>query len=141
MAKEKPYLEERDIQFFEVMEPVARETYLSQFQQLPKFFIRLLRSYRLAARVANAAWRYIEACQSEPLNVELRQCLIDDMASALSDYAPASFKQPPMESVHIFETVAKLYDQANELGTREEILELLYNEACEVTEQANKAVR
>jgi hypothetical protein len=138
-AQEPPYLEEKTIQQLERMGEQL-PTFLTELgENLPKWFTRLMRSYRLAARVANASWRYIDAYYTDPNNVELFEALIEDLRSSLSDYAPAAFRQPPMELIHRFEDRAKLYDQACELETKEQILEMLYNAANQAASDANAA--
>lgn len=143
MAKAINYLEEKIIQRFEArMNDTTAETFLvelSALADLPSYFMRLLRSYRLAARVANICWSFIKAFTEEPDNRVLHQAIIEDMASALSDYAPEHFAQPAMEKLHLAEFLEQLFNKMEQARTKEEAIELVYLEACAAAEQARAA--
>jgi hypothetical protein len=141
MATKDDFLPEKIIQDFEEKLRTQGEAslidLLRYIDNLPVFFIRMLRSYRRAARVANAAWRYIELCTKEPSNTPAIQCTIEDMQSALSDYAPAYFPQPAMETVHIAELLERLYNAVCGTQTREEANELIYTETLMAMDRLN----
>lgn len=136
--KEKPYLEEKVIQHFEEMVRNGVSgglgAYLKQFEDLPEIFIKLLKSYRMAARVANAAWRYIELSEQEPNNVAAIQCCIEDLQSALSDYAPQRIPQPMMERLRIRDLLISIYESIPAKGTNEEAKEIVYRTIAAVGE-------
>lgn len=131
----KAYMEEKEIQAFEAMGESRLFDHLKD-HMTPEYaekFTKLLRSYRMAARVANAAWRYIEIAEREPNNQGALQCCIEDLQSALSDYAPQRVKQPLMELLHVKEILIWLYNSIPEVGTNAEAKEIVYR----VAEQAD----
>lgn len=140
------FLDEKSIQHFEQMARTHGDdmaAYLREFhgQDLPELFIRLLKSYRRAARVANIAWSFKDSFEKEPNNVELHQAHIEDMASALTDYAPAYFKQPAMELVHIAEQFEQLYNElcAEDDQSGDKARQIAYVKALEASQKAEAA--
>lgn len=143
VKKEDPnYLEEKFIQGFEQMlreqGAGALETFLleSYDTSVCALFVKLLRSYRRAARVANTALRFTESMEKESENADLHQALIEDMASALSDYAPAYFDQPLMERVHIASRLEQLYNEVIEESDIDKIKQTVYVKAATAAQEA-----
>ena len=109
---------------------------LSQ-EELAEFFVKLLKSYRLAARVANAAWRLkdLEPMEMSPLaawgtrGLEVREALL----KALEGYSPANF-QPARNDYA--KKLMELYEQAEHETSLAGVVELLYEEATKALKEA-----
>lgn len=119
------YLLERAIQAMEGSRPEDLEAYLLSLshEKLVDLFVQLLKSYRLAARVANAAWKFLGVLQTGEPEDDAYQALL----GALSKYSPANFS--PDASVR--EVLQDLYDRAHFEATKEGVIELIYARAKE----------
>jgi hypothetical protein len=109
--KNSDFLPESIIQAFEHLPEQDLTDELSTYtnENLIRMFVRMLRSYRLAARVANAALRIcdkIEVIAARPL-----QGNFEGLREALSHYAPENWD----------------YATAHELGNVVEELQALYD--------------
>lgn len=88
----------------------------------------LVASFRIAARVANTAWKYIQAKQalaaqpdgSSSYDMYRAQ---SELQEALHEYSPENWP-PPKPTAH--DVLVGVYDECAVAPTREEILEILY---------------
>lgn len=90
---------------------------LAQNPELARMFVRLLRSYRLAACVANQAWALVESMGVEhPVSVETN-ARMRALCIALHDYAPEYFPRVAVAP----QTMSALQEMYNELSERPDV--------------------
>jgi hypothetical protein len=114
----RKHLPEGEIQRLERLDNADRlGTELGGFddKQLLEKFHELLVAYRLAARVANRAFTYVEAPLSENLEA---------LTLALKDYAPAHFEAVVDERAQM---LIELYEKSDS-ATLDELRELIYKQ-------------
>jgi hypothetical protein len=112
-------MDEREIQSFEAGDETQVLAYFAGMSgaQAGQKFIELLRSYRDAARVANAAWLVLDDSKKNgsPSPENFKR-----LTDALQLYAPMNF--PPPQYVHDFamQTLAGVCDTMSKFGTLQE---------------------
>lgn len=81
-------------------------------------------SFKIAARVANAAWKLIDTHDrpSHPLTQKLAK---DELRDALHDYSPNVSASIPARR-YAAQKLEELYAEAEQAPTREGVLEILY---------------
>lgn len=141
MNKQNP-LPEKEIQDLEAMASIPLTDYVSAIphQELQAKFIALLHSYRLAARVANAAWRFNKACEatSGPDNTLDAS---EEMYRALHDYSPANWMLPVSDVHVIAKELGELsteIDQTQDGALMEGVQELIYNRLMKQEAELNR---
>lgn len=88
-----------------------------------RLFYLMLRSFSLAARVANAAWGFYEewkTTKERALNNE------DSLAEALHGYSPDNFGVPSNKYEFAAQCFEQFYNEAAAKETKEEVEELLF---------------
>jgi hypothetical protein len=83
-------------------------------------------SFFIAARVANAAWSFVEALQAQPPNVHRSTEAMDALKAALHDYSPGNWPPPATFKTYAAQRLEELYAEAEQAPTREAVLEVLY---------------
>jgi hypothetical protein len=112
MAKSKTvFMPEAEIQAYERL----LEGELIADEKLPREFERLLRSYRLAANVANTAWAVVKNLDEAPEWNDDLDPLVGKLREALSDYAPKHFPRVTPQQV------SALQEMYNELSQRSDV--------------------
>jgi len=123
------------IQMLELHGP---ETLTSQLlliaqSELVDLFIKLLKSYRLAARVANAAWKLWELESQEAEEPRLKEAR-ERLMTAFEGYSPANFQSAKVQDYA--QKLMELYEQAEHETSLAGVRELLYEEATKALKEA-----
>lgn len=106
----KAALSEKEIQNLEGMSAVAFTDHLSAIphERLQEKFAALLQTYRIAARVANAAWRFNKACE-DPYGETLEPSA--EMYRTLAVYSPQNWLPPVRDVDLLIETLEDIYTE------------------------------
>lgn len=88
-----------------------------------RLFYLLLKSFGLAARVANAAWGFYKEWKSSSSNVTVEE---EKLAEALHDYAPDHFGVTNGQLEFAAQCFEEFYNEASGMHTKEEVEELLF---------------
>jgi hypothetical protein len=137
----KKYLEESEIQQYEKMDSAEIGSVFFQLgvAKGAQLFFTLLHSYRLAARVANAAFGFVKAAkeaEGEEGNKSVGEIkCFAEMEKALHDYSPSNFTPHASDSAYAGECFEAFYEQANAKETKEEVLELIFEWTCRLQEE------
>lgn len=96
---------EMEIQSYEQM----NNEDIAQNADVAKEFRRLLRSYRLAANVANTAWALVHAFDDASTNHEDIGSALEKLRGALAEYAPKYF---PRAQPVLVDALERLFNEA-----------------------------
>jgi hypothetical protein len=124
-VSKKPYLPEAEIQQLEGMDLEMLRTALGA-KAVEKFHL-LLKSYRLARKVAYAAWGFMDGDKNGQ----------EKLASALHGYAPEHFQEPAADIAVRIDTLMELYESSETL-TAPEVKELIFQRICALQALAAK---
>lgn len=122
----KDHLDEKEIQRYEQLSSPEIGAVFCQIgvAKGAQLFTIMLASYRMASRVANAAWDYVKALDSE--DVDAANAAMTRMRRALSDYAPSYFSPHTSDLEFTAACFEQFYEEACTKETREEVEELIF---------------
>lgn len=89
-----------------------------------RLFYLMLRSFNLAARVANAAWNFYEEWKATKERAFSRT--EESLAEALRGYSPDNFGVPTNKYEFAAQCFEQFYNEASIKETKEEVEELLF---------------
>ena len=102
----KKHLDEAGIRELEAMpeDELCKMLASRSTEQVAEIVVSLRKSYRIAAMVANVAWKIAKANGAVTMEVH------DELNKTLSIYSPANFKPYPSDSVATCQELERLYD-------------------------------
>lgn len=80
-------------------------------------------SFKIAARVANAAWSYVKALDTKSGSPRHD---IEEMRAALHAYSPGNWPPPPSAHAYAAEVLQEVYNAASGFVTADAVLETIY---------------
>lgn len=89
----------------------------------------VISSYRITARVANAAWGLAQAMNTHGIPASLPHPVLEELQklqAALSVYSPGNWPPPRMEREYCAHVLEKLYEEATRMPSWESSLEKIY---------------
>jgi hypothetical protein len=118
MASRKKFLPEDEIQGLERMGSEHLADHLSSLshEALVKLFVRMLHSYRLAARAANAAAKDLEA-PTEETHAQLMR--------SMAEYMPNQFSLHAGDLEVLYDELVHLHEQLEGMGCPSEALDII----------------
>jgi hypothetical protein len=131
------HLPEMDIRRFEAMTPTDLSNTLTVLgpEESVQLLMALLKSYRLAATVANAAWKVSQESAKGDITPESFRAMQDSLVA----YAPANFPPARVDVDLAAQTLEGIYDEITEASssgdiTGPELLELLFTRIMSLRE-------
>lgn len=121
------YLPEADIQNYEAMDYGHLSAHLGKLgiSKGADLFLALLRSYRIAAHVANAAWGLVKELEAGgPITPETWLRIM----RSLHDYSPGNFPPHPGDIEYCCHVLERLYDRMDGHPDRLACISMLYQE-------------
>ncbi len=93
----------------------------------------LVNSFKIAARVANAAWRTIKKLDATGVERSLHgyREAEQELRAALHDYSPGNWPPAPSQREYAARRLEELYEVASNALTREAVLEKIYEFTCQ----------
>jgi hypothetical protein len=124
MSKSKTaYMPESGICALEQMTEGDVVAYVAQKgPKLPETIIALVRSYRIAATVANGAWKFMKEAEKNAVAPDT----IMELQQALHLYSPENFKPMGFNVELACRSLEEAYNELALLGVKDEILECVF---------------
>lgn len=131
MAK-KDHLAVQEIYAYQAMSSAEISSVFFQLgvQKGAIIFHKMLTSFKIAARVANAAWGYVKACEEKGLDGP------PSIVQALHDYSPDNFHPHVGDVEFAADCFEQFYNEAATLSTKEEVEELLFQWTARLKNEA-----
>lgn len=136
LLMKKNHLSESEIQQYETLtlEEISSVFFKLGVSKGAQLFFVMLQSYRIAARVANAAWGLVQSNLQSPEELKRLQ-------QALRDYSPNNFAPHRSDIEFAAECFEEYYNEAAKLMTMEEREELLFQWTAKLHRLAEQAPR
>lgn len=130
MTRSKTYLTEAEIQELSALseEELGKWLLARTPAQLVSVLIRLLRSYRIAATVANSAWRFLdENAKGQPTASSFLE-----LQRALHGYSPANYPLLGADRELLCRNLEEVYNRLSEAAPGGDVLEALFERITEL---------
>lgn len=125
------YMPEAEIQKLEASSSSGIAAWIMQegTHKSAEKFMGLLRSYRIAAHVANACWALVDDLRA---GSGIQPATWERVITALHDYAPNNFPPHAGHVEYAMNVLEALYDRASKAPTREAAVEEIFQWAQEL---------
>lgn len=150
-AKHKPsrtvFLSDPEIRELEVMDAGQISAHFMQqgVDKASQLVRAMIASYRITARVANAAWGLAQALQNAPAVFHAMQRepavynAFEELRAALSGYSIGNWPPPRTEREYAMQVLEQLYEVATRRPSWESALEAIYQAVEKEYEEVHKS--